>query len=179
MNENPSPFDDGSTLAFVEDVFVTDAFLIKGRVESKSRRLRDLLETHERTFLTIADATLVSLRGTEVIRTPSVKVNAREVLFAHELLDTAGDREMRRLSGDQRLVRIRAFYSGSANLELSGMVEPGAYEANSGGGRKFFVMREPSLRGLNVKGNQELNVLDGLSYAIVRKERMAYVYDFS
>ena len=179
MNENPSPSDTGSMATFVEDVFVTDSFLIKGRIENKSRRLRDILETNERTFLTITDATMVSLRGTEVIRTPRVKVNVDEVLFAHELLDTAGDTELKRLSTDDKSVRIRAFYSGNANLELAGMVERGAYEATAGGGRNYFVMQQPNLRGVNVKGNKELNVLDGLTYAIVRKDRMAYVYDFS
>lgn len=167
------------SLTIVEDVLVTDSFLIKGRLENKSRRLSDLLEQTERMFVTVADATMVSLRGQEVIRTPRVMVNRSELLFAHELLDTAGDAELRRMSQDDKSIRIRAFYAGPAQLELSGMVEKGAYEHAHNSGRRYFVMRDPTVRGLNTEGNAELGVLKKLGYAIVRKDRMSYVYDFS
>ena len=39
-------------------------------------------------------------------------------------------------------------------------------------------MRKPVLRGLNQEV-RELALLHGLEYAIVRKDRVAYVYDFS
>jgi hypothetical protein len=45
-------------------------------------------------------------------------------------------------------------------------------------GRKYFIMQKPVVRGLDL-GNSELALLKGLDYAIVRKDRMAYVYDFS
>jgi len=168
-----------SSLTIVEDVLVTESFLIKGRLENKSRRLSDLLEQTERMFISVADATMVALRGQEVIRTPKVMVNRSELLFAHELLDTASDAELRRMSMDAKSVRVRAFYSGPAQLELSGMVERGAYEHAHNSGRRYFVMRDPVIRGLNIDGNPELGLLKKLGYAIVRKDRMSYVYDFS
>ena len=176
MNENPD--DQGSTLAptFVEDLFLTDSFLIKGRLQNKSRRLTNALEDHARAFLRISDATMVALRGVEVIRTPAVQVNIEEVIFAHELLDTAGDEVQRRLALPNKTVRIRTFYNGVVQFELAGVIEPGAYEQQATG-RKYFIMEQPRLRGLDLD-HPELQLLNRLDYAIVRREKMSYIYDF-
>ncbi len=162
---------------FVEDLFLTDSFLIKGRLANKTKRLTNVLEDHARAFLTIQDATMVALHSAEVIRTPTVMVNAREVICAHELLDVAGDEAMRRLAMPNKVVRVRAFYNGAVQFELSGNIEPGAYEQQAMSNRKYFIMQKPVLRGLELD-NRELSVLKGMEYAIVRKDKMAYVYDF-
>ena len=104
-------------------------------------------------FLTVEDAAMVSLRSNEVIRTPRVLVNTRELILAHELVDVAGDDAQRRLASDDKTDNM--------------------------GGRMYFTMVGPTLRGLDFKRNEELSILDGLTYAIVRKDRLAYVYDFS
>lgn len=177
MNQ-PDPSSSTATPTFVEDVFLTDVFLIKGRLRGKNRRLTNVLEDHAKTFLHVQDAVMVSLRSKEVIRTPAVMVNMREVLFAHELLALAGDDALRRLGRNEKDTRIRAFYSGAVQFELAGQIEPGAYEQNSLTGRKFFIMQQPKLRGLDLE-NPDLAVLANLDYAIVRKDAMSYVYDFS
>jgi len=73
-------------------------------------------------------------------------------------------------------VRIRAFYNGAVQFELTGNVEPGAYEQQVSN-RKYFIMQTPIVRGLDL-APQELQVLGTLEYAIVRKDKLAYVYDF-
>lgn len=166
------------TPVMVEDVFLTDAFLIKGRLPKKGKRLTNVLEDHARTFLHIQDATMVSLRSGEVIQTPSVMVNVAEVILAHELVEIAGDSALKRLALPNKTVHIRAFYNGAVQFELAGNVEPGAYEANPGTGRKYFIMQKPLVRGLS-SDVAELALLHGLDYCIVRKDKMAYVYDFS
>lgn len=167
-----------SAPVFVEDLFLTDVFLIKGRLPNKTKRLTNLLEDFARTFLPVHDATLVSLRSREVIRTATVMVNVAEVVLAHELVDVAGDETLRRLAvgGDKR-GRIRAFYNGATQFEIAGQIEPGAYEAGPVSGRKYFIMQRPVLRGLDLK-HPELALLQGLDYGILAKDRMAYVYDF-
>lgn len=178
MNERPEPGGAAATPVFVEDLFLTDVFLIKGRLPNKSKRLSNLLEDHARTFLAVHDATLVSLRNHEVIRTPSVMVNVGEVILAHELVEVAGDDMLRRLAGGgTKQTRIRAFYNGPVQFEIAGQIEPGAYESSGVVSRKYFVMQKPVVRGLDLD-QSELRVLKGLDYAIVRKDRMAYVYDF-
>jgi hypothetical protein len=163
----------------VEDVLLTDAFLIKGRFAGKYQRLNRMLEDVERQFVTIEDAVMVSLRGNDVVRTPRVQVNVKEIILAHELVDMAGDTSYRHLAEDDKTNRIRAFYSGGIQLEIAGRIAPQAYEPQKGVGRRFFVMRDPVLRGLNLDSAPELRILRGLDYAIVQKARLSYVYDFS
>ncbi|MBX3462080.1 MAG: hypothetical protein KF830_02840 [Planctomycetes bacterium] len=178
MNERPEPRGAAATPVFVEDLFLTDVFLIKGRLPNKNKRLSNLLEDYTRTFLPVHDATLVSLRSHEVIRTPSVMVNVGEVILAHELVEVAGDEAQRRLaSGSVKTSRIRAFYNGIVQFEIAGLIESGAYESQPVVNRKYFVMQKPVVRGLDLE-QPELGLLQGLDYAIVRKDRMAYVYDF-
>ncbi|MCA8952173.1 MAG: hypothetical protein KDE27_21870 [Planctomycetes bacterium] len=177
MNQ-PDSSGSTATPVLVEDVFVTEVFLIKGRLAGKNKRLTNVLEDYRRTFLPVHDATMVSLRKNEVIRTPTVMVNVNEVLFAHELLELAGDEGQRLLGNREKQTRIRAFYSGSVQFELGGLIEPGAYEQNPLTQRKYFIMQSPSLRGLDL-AHPEMKVLSNLEYAIVRRDAMAYVYDFS
>lgn len=177
MNQ-PEPKGSSTAPVFVEDLFLTDVFLIKGRLPNKSKRLTNMLEDYQRTFLQVQDATMVSLRTGEVIRTPTVMVNVGEVIFAHELVEIAGDETQRRLAGSSdKPTRIRAFYNGASQFELAGQIEPGAYESSPLTGRKYFILQKPLVRGLDL-GHPELALLKGLDYAIVRKDRMAYVYDF-
>ena len=163
----------------VEDLFLTDTFLIKGRLTNKFRRLTTMLEDMDGSFLAVEDATMVALRGNEVVRTPRVMINPKEIIMAHELLELAGDSAWRHLAQPNKTVRIRAFYNGSVHLELTGKIEPGSYEFSHGGGRQYFIIQNPVVRGLNITGNNELSVLHGLDYAIIHKNRLAYVYDFS
>ncbi|MFN7670434.1 MAG: hypothetical protein ACK6D1_18905 [Planctomycetota bacterium] len=177
MSPDPQSAGRASAPTFVEDLFLTPVFLIKGRLPNKTKRLSNMLEDNGRTFLAVHDATLVSLRSREVVRTPNVMVNVGEVLLAHELLDVAGDETQRRLAGHaQKTARIRAFYSGPTQFEIAGRIDPGAYESQPGG-RKWFIMQAPVLRGLDL-ADPELALLGRLDYAILRRDQMAYVYDF-
>jgi hypothetical protein len=177
MNDKPQS-GPVATPVIVEDLFLTDVFLIKGRLQNKTKRLTNLLEDFGRTFLPVHDATLVSLRNREVIRTATVMVNVGELILAHELIDVAGDETQRRLaSGSTKTNRVRAFYNGAMQFEIGGQIEPGAYESQPSGGRRFFIMQSPVVRGLDLQ-HPELSLLKSLDYAIMRKDRMAYVYDF-
>lgn len=179
MTETPSPDSNVAAPVFVEDLFLTDVFLIKGRLANKTKRLSNVLEDNHRQYLQVQDATLVSLRNNEVIKTPKVMINVDELILAHELFDCAGDAAMKSLAaGDgDKINRIRAFYKGSIQFEVAGQIEPGAYESNKVTGRKYFVMNGPVVRGLDVD-HPELRILKSLEYAILKKDRMAYVYDF-
>ncbi len=45
--------------------------------------------------------------------------------------------------------------------------------------QKYFTMRDPVIRGLNLEGPNDLRLLKSLGYAIVQKSKLSYVYDFS
>jgi hypothetical protein len=179
MSTEPSPSSGTANAVFVEDLFLTDAFMIKGRLANKCHRLSKMLEDVERRFVTIEDAMLVALRGNEVVRTPRVLVNTDEIVLAHELVDIAGDQQQRILAANEKSIKIRAFYSGSVQIEVAGNVEAGAYEPSRGPGRRYFIMQNPKIRGLRYEQCPELALLQKLSYAIVQKHKLAYIYDFS
>ena len=166
-------------LTIVSDLILTDCFLIKGRVDGKYARLSQVLDETRRYFLRVRDATLVDLNSCERIHTPLLHVNVEEILIAHEFLDSGGDPGQRDLAKNQSLHRVRVFYTGSLNVELGGEVRPGSYEADDRSTRRFFIMRAPVMRGFNDRGDEDLQLLTKLPYAILNKLRLSYVYDFN
>jgi hypothetical protein len=167
-------------LTIVSDLLLTDAFLIKGQVDNKYTRLSQLLDEYRRYFLRVRDATLIDLNSRDRIQTPLLHVNLDEVLLAHELIETAGDPHAARLATDGiRYQRVRVFYTGNLNVEIAGQVRPGSYEADDRSTRRFFVMRQPEVRGMKLEGDRDLELLKGLSYCILNKTRLSYLYDFN
>lgn len=166
-------------LTIVSDLFLTDSFLIKGEIENKYTRLSQLLDEHRRYFLKVRNATLVDLHTTDRINTPLLHVNLDEILLAHEFLDSASDMAQADLYRDQKLHRIRTFFTGHLNIEVGGEVRPGAYEADDRASRRFFVLRRPVIRGFNDHEDDDLKLVGDLSYVIVNKMRLSYIYDFN
>lgn len=166
-------------LTIVSDLFLTDSFLIKGEVENKYTRLSQILDEHRRYFIKVRNATLIDLNTCDRISTPLLHMNMDEILVAHEFLDTAGDMAQADLYRNQKLQRIRVFFTGMLNLEVAGETRPGAYEVSDAATRRFFVMRNPVVRGFKTHGDKELGKLLGLSYLIVNKSRLSYIYDFN
>lgn len=163
--------------SIVEDLLVTDSFLIKGRVDGKFARLAKTLEDTQRDFLVVSGATMIDVVHGEVIKTPRVHVNMDRILFAHELVDAGGDFWQQQLSEDER-VRVRSFFHGPVNIELAGRVRPQAYESGMLE-RAFFVMNDWTVRGYDFEAMPELGIVAKLPYAIVQARRVSIIYDFS
>jgi hypothetical protein len=166
-------------LTIVSELFLTDSFLIKGEIERKYARLSQVLDEHRRYFLKIRNATLVDLNTCDRIATPILHVNLDEVLLAHEFLDSANDPNQAELYKNQRYNKVRVFFTGHLNLEVGGEVRPGAYEVDDRATRRFFVMRNPVMRGFNHHDDPDLRLLGKLPYMIVNKTRLSYIYDFN
>lgn len=168
-------------LTIVSDLFLTDAFLIKGQVENKYARLSQMLDEYRRYFIKVRDATLIDLASRERIQTPLVHVNLSEVLVAHEFLDSTTDTRLAQIAQTEgvRQNRVRVFYTGNLNVEIAGNVRPGSYEADDTRTKRFFVMTEPEVRGMNLDGDRDLETLKRLDWAILNKTRLSYIYDFS
>ena len=166
-------------LTIVSDLLLTDAFLIKGQVENKYTRLSQLMDEYRKFFIKVRDATLIDLNSRDRINTPILHVNLDEVIMAHELIETAGDRYAAQLADGVKHQRVRVFYTGNLNVEIAGQVRPGAYEADDRSTRRFFVMQRPEVRGMKLDGDQDLELLKGLPYAILNKTRLSYIYDFN
>jgi hypothetical protein len=165
-------------MKLVEDLFLTDSFLIKGRFEAKHGRLSQALDGWRRSFVPVVDATLIDLRTRERFEAPRVAIAWKELILAHELIDTGSDHYHRQLVAARPRLPIRAFVAGRLPLELAGDAEPQAYD-QGGLFRRCFILHEPRLRGLDCEKDLELRCLAQMSYAIVLRERLSYVYDFS
>ena len=182
MTDEPIQPEDAGVIGMktmVEDLILTDAFLIKGKVEGKFGRLSKVLEHYEKRFLVISSATMVDLRRGDVIHTPRVQVNVDELVLLHEFVDAGGDMYLQNLSDKGKNVKIRAFVHGVVNLELAGMIRSGAYEAAGVERGRFFVMEGCSVRGLEEGIAKDFEHLANLSYAIINSRKIAYIYDFS
>ena len=166
-------------LTIVSDLFLTDSFLIKGEVERKYARLSQMLDEYRKYFLKIRNATLIDLNTADRIQTPLLHINMDEILLAHEFLDVAGDPNQAQLSKDQRMNKLRVFFTGHLNIEVGGEARPGSYECDDRATRRFFVMRNPAVRGFNTREDQDLALLLKLPYAIINKTRLSYIYDFN
>lgn len=166
-------------LTIVSDLLLTDSFLIKGNVENKYTRLSTILDEYRRYFIKVRDATLIDLNSCERITTPLLHVNVDEILMGHEFLDSGGDQHLRELAKNQMVHRVRVFYTGSLNVEFGGEVRPGSYEVDDRSSRRFFIMRNPVVRGFNDRNDPDLKLLTKLPYAILNKARLSYIYDFN
>ena len=166
-------------LTIVSDLFLTDSFLIKGEIERKYTRLSHMLDEYRRYFIKVRNATLVDLNTCDRIQTPLLHVNVDEILLAHEFLDSTSDAQQAELYRNQRYSKVRVFFTGHLNVEIGGEVRPGSYEVDDRATRRFFVMRNPLLRGFDARGDGDLQLLSKLSYAIVNKTRLSYIYDFN
>ncbi len=163
----------------VTDLLVTDAFLIKGVVEPKPKRLAAFLDEYTSRFVSVRDAKLIDLRNRNTIQTPRILVNLDRIVLAHEFVDAAGDLHQQSLARDRNLVSIRAFHVGSVNFEIAGDARPGSYDATFPS-KKYFIIERPKIRGIEFQeGHDELSILRSLDYLIVSKARLSYIYDFN
>mgnify|MGYP001572111349 CR=1 FL=1 len=166
-------------ITIVSDLFLTDSFLIKGEIERRYARLSQMLDENRKYFLKIRNATLIDLNTCDRIQTPLLHVNMDEILLAHEFLDHAGDVSQASLHRDVKTNKVRVFFTGHLNVEVGGECRPGSYEVDDRMSRRFFVMRNPSVRGFNAKDDADLKLLTKLPYVIVNKTRLSYIYDFN
>lgn len=166
-------------LTIVSDVLLTDSFLIKGEIERKYTRLSHMLDEYRRYFIKVRNATLVDLNTCDRIQTPLLHVNVDEILLAHEFLDSSSDAQQAELYRHQQYTKVRVFFTGHLNVEVGGEVRPGSYEVDDRATRRFFVMRNPVLRGFNHHADPDLKLLDKLTYVILNKTRLSYIYDFN
>ena len=94
------------------------------------------------------------------------------------MFDTASPARLA-TTGEELRQRVRVFYTGNLNMEVAGHIRPGSYEADDRKTRRFFVMNEPQVRGLQLGEDDDLKLLEDLNYVILNKTRLSYVYDFN
>ena len=113
-------------LTIVSDLFLTDSFLIKGEIENKYTRLSQMLDEHRRYFIKIRNATLVDLNTCDRIRRRSCTSTSTRSCSRTSSSTAANDHDAHaELYKNQKLNKVRAFFTGHLNIEVGGEVRPG------------------------------------------------------
>lgn len=163
-------------MEIIQDVILTDSFLMLGTIANKYRRLSQLLDHYQKLFVPLVDVTMYDHADGEQIHVSDVLVNLDEVIFAHEFVDSGGDIFQKNMCVDGEKTEIRSFYNGRINLELRGYVRQQAYEINKFN-NGFFVMEQPQIKGLPGEVPAVTRLVQELPYIIVQKKRISYVFD--
>ncbi|MBN2243872.1 MAG: hypothetical protein JW793_14395 [Acidobacteria bacterium] len=163
-------------MRFLKDVLYTDSFLIKGHVRTGEERLSGYLNNARRRFIELEEAVLLRHGGKERIPASRMQVHIRDILFAHESEET-GDAVLRNLAKQERdEVRMTAYFSSAAPLQISGKIHRRALDANARPGRDFIVVVEPAFQGLPDAAAPEYGLFRNLRYVIVNRDRIAFLF---
>lgn len=167
-------------MEYVKDLFLTDSFLIKGYVKTGGRRLTTYLNSHAYRFIEVHDATMIGVSKGDRIVTARAMVHMREIILAHELIESAGDEILKRVSEpDQDRALVNLYFAGALPLEVSGKMLRRAYNRTDLGSQEFIVVTEPQVEGLNDKKPREFQLIEKAPYLIVNRDRIAYVFDYA
>lgn len=160
-----------------KDIFLTDRYFIKGNVVPLGGRLSNHLDKSNRRFVTIEDAIVVELEGGEVLPVQSMMLGTDEILFAHELIESAGDMYRKYQSPDFDLDFVKIVLKGPSGVTLHGKIRPenldcAAFE------HRFIVLQQPRMDDLHESLEPEIDLLGSMSYLIVNKDKIGYVFRY-
>jgi len=165
---------------YVNDLFLTESFLVKGLVKGGGKRLSNFLNSVTAPFIEVLDATMIGVTQGDRIVTARAMIHRNEILLAHELIESAGDSTLKNLSSaNEERALVNLYFSGRLPLEVSGKMLKRAYNRKDLGDQRFLVVTEPSIEGLGGKKAREFGVLAKAPYLIVNRDRIAYVFDYA
>jgi hypothetical protein len=165
-------------MEMINHLLLTDAFLVKGHIETSGRRLTNFLNGFKKDFFPIHDVTLIAMDGGDKILSNEALVPLESIILAHEFLEEGGDNVAKHLGRkDPPAASISAFYRGAYRLDLAGRVKPHSIE--EGNGNPFFVVQDPTVSGFGQKRAREFSLLKKLPYVIVNRRKLGavFVYD--
>jgi hypothetical protein len=163
-------------MKFLKDLLFTDMFLIKGHANTGGQRLSTFLNRIPKRFLEMEETTLIKHDGSGRFFAPCVQVRVSDIIFAHEM-EVTGDESLRFLAEHERDdIEVNAYFSGITPLQLSGKVRKRALAPDALNGNDFIVMIEPRLEGFTPGPAPEYTIFENLPYAIVNKNRLAFIF---
>jgi hypothetical protein len=160
-----------------KDIFLTDRFFIKGNVFPITGRLSNFLDRHRRKFVRIRDAMITDLEDASQAPVPSILLNTDEILFAHELIESGGDCFRKHRSPDFDLDYVKMVMKGAQGVTLRGKIRPEALD-NDTFNQRFLVLQQPRMDSLHESLQGEIDLLGSLSYLIVSKEKIGYIFKY-
>jgi hypothetical protein len=163
-------------MIYLNDLLLTEAFLIKGHINTANQRLSTFLNNFARCFLEIDNATVNDYVQDTNFHAPRILMRVEEILMAYEL-EEIGDEGLRHLAGQDRdYTPVVIQFGGDSRLQLQGRLSRRAMERDSAGHHDFLVVVEPKLTGTKGKS---LDVFENLPYLIANRSRIAFIRERS
>jgi hypothetical protein len=161
-------------MMYLKDMVFTEAFLLKGHINTGTQRLSSYLNSLPKRFLEIDEATVTDhLRGAR-FTSARMLLRVEEIILAHELSE-AGDENLKLLAAQERdEITITARFSGANQLAVSGRASRRALEHDAPGQHEFIVLVEPRFEGLTRLAQ---DAFKDLPYVIANRSRIAFVWD--
>ncbi len=161
-------------MRYVKDLFLTEAFLIKGHVTMEGRRLTTYLNGAPRDFVRVDEVTIFRHSDGQQATKPQVLIRLGELLLAHEMVDGDSDETLRHMAErDSDVSRVRAIVGGILPLEISGKIRRSVSERDDLGGHDFLVISEPTIEGIPRSSPEEYGLLAKVPYIIVNRNRVS------
>jgi hypothetical protein len=164
-------------MRYLKDLLYTEKFLIKGHANTGGQRLSTFLNKTRKHFLEMEDATLIRHDGGDRILTPWMLARLDNIILAYEN-EESGDEGLKILAErESDRIEVKAFFSGNCSLQLSGKMRKRAMDSDAIRHQDFIVMVEPKLQGFRAnKAAREYSVFDNLSYVIVNRNCLAFIF---
>ncbi len=163
------------TQVVYKDLFLTERYFIKGTVYPINGRLSNYLDRLTRRFIRIQDALIIDLEDGTHTSVPSMQLNADEILFAHELVESGGDVFRKHERPEFDLDHIKVVLNGAQSVTLLGKVRPESVDS-SAFSQRFSVLLDPQMENLPEALRCEVDLLGSLNYLIINKQRIGYLF---
>ena len=167
-----------STQTVYKDIFLTDRYFIKGNVFPMNGRLTNYLDRQKRRFVDVQNAMIFDLEDASQNPVPSLLLNTDEILFAHELIESGGDIFRKHQSPDFDLDFVKLVLRGPQGVTVRGKIRPESLVDNNTFKKRFLVLQQPRIDALPETLQPEIDLLGSLSYLIVNKEKIGYVFRY-
>lgn len=151
-------------------------FFIKGHANTGGQRLSTFLNNTRKRFLEMDEVTSIKLDGGERMLIPWMLVRMDDIILAHEI-EEAGDEGLKVLAErDRDNIAVTTHFNGNTSIQLSGKVRKRVINSEPLRNHDFIVVVEPKLQGLPVNAAPEYAVLENMSYVIVNRNRIAFIF---
>ncbi len=157
---------------YLNDLILTDTFLLKGHISTGSQRLSSFLNNFPKRFLEMDQVTATDLARGERFTNSRMLLRVEGIVLAHELPEP-GREGVHLLAGQERdeaTVTIR--FCGSLPFRAVATVSRRALEHDEPGQHEFIVLLKPRLEGLTGAAQ---DAFEDLPYVIANRSRIALV----
>ncbi|HMS18459.1 MAG TPA: hypothetical protein PKA37_16570 [Planctomycetota bacterium] len=149
-------------------LLLTDRYAISGMISPIAGRLVDHLRTFSKPCLAIRDARVLTLTTGTIETSDEALLTTKSLVLSHEYVDCGSDQHLRTVHEHYDRVPVRLKLEGFAQSTLRGYIEASGLDWQT----PFLVLKSPELELHGPEDEGHRDVLRGLSYVIVNRDRI-------